>query len=442
MEGKADAISTPQIYDMFSSVDPEDYSIPILRLALSGLKIEHLPDLHMKKHKPASQERAYGCFCLLSRVGLAFHANPQIEAPAVDLITSQSEGICGWAHWHAIAWKYVLHSKNPTISSTNRQVYIDLAKLLLNVLSLPGDAVLGAFLATRHFVPTLLQLWTATDKDSLYLIGLELQGDPILSLLMETLNAPQGFEAILERLNSRKVDASEFARALTGRVTQARRTISESNPPEGIFSLSQYLVSITEWFLDIKANIASPMLRRAFERTNYLSEFVLLLNFISVAIEQGKVPPGSQLSLHDLVPLLKAVRATIDVSYRAPRNWAKLVEGKIEAVYTRILRATPASRETDYGHIGTTLGVLKLFTVYPAMLNPMIAWGHEDRDSIRNVAVQLPDTDENTIKLKQFMVAGVKRVDIYWRLRESKQLFICDNSSVSIPISWKGTEIC
>ena len=434
MEGKADMIPTPQIYDMFSSVDPEDYSIPILRLALSGLKIENLPDLHTRKLKPASQERAYGCFCLLSRVGPAFHANPQIEAPAVDLITSQSEGICGWAHWHTIAWKELLHSKEPAIASRNWQTYIDLAKLLLNVLSLPGDAVLEAFLATRHFVPTLLHLWTTTDKESLYLIGLELQGDPIISLLMDTLDAEQGFEAILERLNNREADASEFARALTGRVIQARRTISEPNPPEGMFSLSHYLVSITEWFLDIKTNIASPMLRRAFERTNYLTEFVLLFNSISVALEQGKVPTGSQLSLHGLVPLLKAVRGTIDMNYRAPRNWARLVEGKIEAVCTRILQATPASQGIDYGDIGAIFGVLRLFTVYPAMLNPMIAWGHEDRDPIRNVSLQLPVSD-NTAWLKQFMVAGVSRADTYWKLRDSGQFFICDNSSVSTAAS-------
>ncbi|TEB24301.1 hypothetical protein FA13DRAFT_1797345 [Coprinellus micaceus] len=284
-------------------------------------------------------------------------------------------------------------------------------------------------MATRHFIPMLLLLWTTTDKDSLYLIDLEPQGGPILTLLMMTHETVQGFEALTGSLSSRKVGALDFARAMTGRVIQARQTISGSNPPEGIFAFSHNLVGVTEWFLDAMLNVASPMLRRTFERMNYLTEFALLLRSISLAFEKGRVPKDVQLSVHDLALLLKVVTGTIDRNYRAPHNWGRLVEGKIEETCTRILRDAPTKDGPAYGHMSPTLGALEFFSVYPAVVNHMIAWDHEGHNSIRNVAMHLPDT-EHTIRLKQLLVEGAKRADIYSGFRDSHQLFICDNSSV------------
>jgi uncharacterized protein YhhL (DUF1145 family) len=216
---------------------------------------------------------------------------------------------------------------------------------------------------------------------------------------------------------------------MTGRVIQARQTISGSNPPEGIFAFSHNLVGVTEWFLDAMLNVASPMLRRTFERTKYLTEFALLLHSISLAFEQGRVPKDVQLSVHDLALLLKVVTGTIDRNYRAPHNWGRLVEGKIEETCTRILRDAPTKDGPAYGHMSPTLGALEFFSVYPAVVNHMIAWDHEGHNSIRNVAMHLPDT-EHTIRLKQLPVEGAKRADIYSGFRDSHQLFICDNSSV------------
>ncbi|KAJ3539605.1 hypothetical protein NMY22_g4661 [Coprinellus aureogranulatus] len=79
------------------------------------------------------------------------------------------------------------------------------------------------------------------------------------------------------------------------------------------------------------------------------------------------------------------------------------------------------------------LGVLELFTVYPSVLEPIVAWAHEDLDPIRRRAARAPESQISG-KLKQFMVTGVKRADVWWKFRDSKMLFICDSSSVSVDL--------
>jgi hypothetical protein len=105
MGGKEDTISTLQIRDMYDSMDPEDYSIFILQIALRGLKIDHLPNPHARGYDSLRKERAHACLFLLSSVGPPSRVNPEIEAPAIDLITSQSEGICRCAHRHVVTSK-------------------------------------------------------------------------------------------------------------------------------------------------------------------------------------------------------------------------------------------------------------------------------------------------------------------------------------------------
>lgn len=225
-----------------------------------------------------------------------------MKAAAVDLIAGQSEGVCQWFHWHAASYVDNTQAASPR---THRKAYMDLTRILRDLLDVPG--VLDVFVATRQYLTLLLHLWTTKDDQSLYLIDLAPEGEPILSILMQTLDNTggniRGFDRLLERLASSKLEASRFALAYTGRVTQVRHLVSSPDPPKEVWTFSQNIINILERILDVGE--ASHMVRRSFEKSNFITECALLLNSIVVAFEQEKVPEGARFSLYDLIPLLQ-----------------------------------------------------------------------------------------------------------------------------------------
>jgi hypothetical protein len=352
-----------------------------------------------------------------------------MQADALDLIAGQSQGICRWIHWHAAGY---VDEKQATNSGSYREAYLDLARILLDILHLPG--VLDAFMATRQYMTLFLHMWTTKDSESLYLMAMAPKGEPMMSLLVLTVDNTggniRGSDRLLERLASSRLEALRFAMAYTGRVTQARLLVSSPDPPKEVWRFSRNLINLLERILDV--GDASHMVRRSFDKSNLLSECALLLYSIAVAFEQEKVPEGAQFSIYDLVPLLEELSRSIDRNYRVPRSWANLVAGKIDATYARIALSNP--RDRDHANerlLAMLLAVLEMHTIHPVVLKSILAqWGEADQDPVRVTAIQAPDTTLKS-RLRQFMFTGAMRAELYGKFRAFKSLSICDNSSVS-----------
>jgi hypothetical protein len=360
-------------------------TLPIIQLALSGLKADLLPEYAGESYdEEATEERAFRCILLLFKCALACSTNPQLQADAKDPVIAAADGVCGWINYSMTTrGLQIYHSDGEDIRNLQEAAFhqCNTIRAILGI----HPSIVEAFLETRDFLPVVYWMWTMMDPKgppgpSYFIRTNNPKSDPILDLLATVLQSPIGGRAVSQY--AVHMGAASFVQATIGRAIQARTALSSAHPPPMIASYSLSLFSVLESLLSTD----SSELRGSFTHTGeYITEFSLLLHALTLSSsEQGVRGLAAIPDPHVIISPVATLFSTLDKHHRISRNLGFLLAGKIDvSIAHGMLRlsGTQDNCHPDCRHIlKNAISLIRLGSVYPAVLRPALLFKQDKRD--------------------------------------------------------------
>ncbi|TEB24320.1 hypothetical protein FA13DRAFT_1325343 [Coprinellus micaceus] len=161
--GRPDEVSTSEIQKVYRELTLKRCTLPIIQLALSGLKADLLPEYAGESYdEEATEERAFRCILLLFKCALACSTNPQLQADAKDPVIAAADGVCGWINYSMTTrGLQIYHSDGEDIRNLQEAAFhqCNTIRAILGI----HPSIVEAFLETRDFLPVVYWMWTMMD---------------------------------------------------------------------------------------------------------------------------------------------------------------------------------------------------------------------------------------------------------------------------------------
>jgi hypothetical protein len=269
-----------------------------------------------------------------------------------------------------------------------RVVFVNYTMLLVLLIDL-HTSILRSFLGNEDLLEIAFTIWTAVDPDSgaddsQFFMNCAIQGgDPMLRLLRKIIGLPELRDALVAYVEDRDIEV--FGGATAVRALQVRRDPAYNSFPPAIVSYARDLIH----FLAATLESPSRRLRASLMKAHYLTEFGLLLNDVSLALEK----PGSKPThMKELVTTACSLVHIVNrESSRVGRNWASLIAGGFEVTLARITASlTSSSDDALFRSLATSvLMAMGTYTTYPAVLAALLQGG--DKEQFMKAAIKVPE---------------------------------------------------
>lgn len=413
-----------QLYERVKKLlDTGQFTIQSVRVALTGLRLEDLPDPDSEQLYGTLGTAVLACLSLLSSTSCAILQQSQSAHPTkekfVSLLVDSAPGICAWQ-------RGLLDSETRYSHGVKFRLACSHHATVLRSLLVIDTRVVNAFLDQTAFLDMLFMLWTAQDmsapRDIRFVIDYNSQyGDAILNLLRQFVYTFVARDALIDKAASTNI--ALFATGITARAVNIRADIIRNGFSDTMISFVQDLVD----FLGRLLTSDSAALRWALEDSDCLAQFGHLLYDIAIILNR---PGPSRKLLKELVhPCFYLSVILSREKSRAARNWADLVGGRFEATLSFITTALAPNDEGNKQKVTESLRLMGRYSIYPCVLAALIAV-RQTEDRTRLVKAQ--ETPNAGDHWKDFWISAYNRAEMYadWLVEDS--LDICDNLSVSI----------
>ncbi|KAJ2912934.1 hypothetical protein MD484_g7492, partial [Candolleomyces efflorescens] len=367
---KVAAGSEEHVQQLFTTLDPQDCTIDVVKAVLKHLQLDLVPDVGGGEHDelpyPQNGRRALFSISILNHVFEACRRDWSLNEGVVELLMDWDcvEGLCLWANLLVHFGLSIPMGGTP--SGDFQKAHFHHAKFFSDLLDV-DPRVRSAFLTSPTFSKLLIRFWMATGKRKECFIDLdEAQGCPIVHLLLKLVSDDDGRQVLFDQIMNRpRQFAYEFAKTT---VERFQRCASPRVRPTRAIAAVDGLIASTSLL------VSDNTIKRRFIAAGYLGAIASsLYSIYQNIVDQEQYPTDLSMVLMIIRPFSKLFALASEGDYRIIGNWEELVKNNFMTLLVQVMLAIQPNDRASANVCIPILRHLSWQTVYPQILFTIIS---------------------------------------------------------------------